>query len=214
MKFTKKPVEIEAMQFIGGWENASDILLWIASDPEKVLWREVVGQNADGKDVETMRSGKHSWFSHQDEMRTSNGEIYQLANPEHLSIYTLEGVMCADVGDWIIKGVKGEFYPCKPDIFEMTYTPSTDSGLARVTAERQRQIDVEGYSPAGDAGRVYQLATAGAAYALHAVGEPGEDFFPWSKAYWKPSDRLRDLEKAGALILAAIDSLLAEEHNV
>jgi hypothetical protein len=33
----------------------------------------------------------------------------------------LEGEMRGDVGDWIIKGVKGEFYPCKPDIFEATY---------------------------------------------------------------------------------------------
>lgn len=38
-------------------------------------------------------------------------------------IRTLEGVMRADVGDWIIRGVKGEFYPCKPDIFEATYEP-------------------------------------------------------------------------------------------
>lgn len=38
-----------------------------------------------------------------------------------LYITTLEGVMKADKGDWIIKGVKGEIYPCKPDIFELTY---------------------------------------------------------------------------------------------
>jgi len=36
-------------------------------------------------------------------------------------INTLEGKMLVNKGDWIIKGVKGEFYPCKPDIFEMTY---------------------------------------------------------------------------------------------
>ncbi len=36
-------------------------------------------------------------------------------------IETLEGTMKADIGDWIIKGVKGEFYPCKPDIFNATY---------------------------------------------------------------------------------------------
>lgn len=36
-------------------------------------------------------------------------------------IQTLEGVMRADEGDWIIRGVKGELYPCKPDIFEQTY---------------------------------------------------------------------------------------------
>jgi len=38
-----------------------------------------------------------------------------------LRIDTLEGTMAADPGDWVIKGVKGEFYPCKPDIFEATY---------------------------------------------------------------------------------------------
>jgi hypothetical protein len=38
-----------------------------------------------------------------------------------VKIYTLEGEMKADVGDWIIKGIKGEFYPCKPDIFEKSY---------------------------------------------------------------------------------------------
>ena len=36
-------------------------------------------------------------------------------------IKTLEGVMTANIGDFIIKGVNGEFYPCKPDIFEKTY---------------------------------------------------------------------------------------------
>ena len=39
-------------------------------------------------------------------------------------IPTLDGVMRASVGDWIIKGVNGEFYPCKPDIFEKTYEPA------------------------------------------------------------------------------------------
>lgn len=38
-----------------------------------------------------------------------------------INIKTLEGVMTARHRDWIIKGVKGEFYPCKPDIFELTY---------------------------------------------------------------------------------------------
>lgn len=41
-----------------------------------------------------------------------------------LVIKTLEGDMVASVGDWIIQGVKGEFYPCKPDIFAATYEPA------------------------------------------------------------------------------------------
>jgi hypothetical protein len=40
-----------------------------------------------------------------------------------LVIQTLEGEVTASPGDWIIKGVAGEFYPCKPDIFEATYEP-------------------------------------------------------------------------------------------
>lgn len=39
----------------------------------------------------------------------------------YIEIKTLEGTMRAELGDYIIKGVKGEFYPCKPDIFEATY---------------------------------------------------------------------------------------------
>ena len=42
-----------------------------------------------------------------------------------LEIHTLEGTMEAVEGDWIICGVKGEFYPCKPDIFEATYEAVT-----------------------------------------------------------------------------------------
>jgi len=45
-----------------------------------------------------------------------------------MDIPTLEGTMKATVGDWIIKGVKGEFYPCKPDIFEQTYELQETSG--------------------------------------------------------------------------------------
>jgi hypothetical protein len=46
---------------------------------------------------------------------------------ESLEIKTLEGVMTAGIGDWIIKGIKGEFYPCKDDIFRRTYEPCEDS---------------------------------------------------------------------------------------
>lgn len=42
----------------------------------------------------------------------------------YLVIATLEGPLHAAPNDWIIKGVKGEFYPCKPDIFEETYSPA------------------------------------------------------------------------------------------
>ena len=60
------------------------------------------------------------------EIQSLNGsrDIY-FANPEDsksdLLINTLEGVMRANKNDWIIKGISGELYPCKPDIFEQTY---------------------------------------------------------------------------------------------
>lgn len=82
-KFRKKPVEIEAEQFVV-WNN-QDI-------PEFVKLHEInfpVYKNHKGK-------------------------IY-------IIIPTLEGQHIASNLDWIIKGISGEFYPCKPDIFEKTY---------------------------------------------------------------------------------------------
>lgn len=58
-----------------------------------------------------------SWFLHCD----------PVPRQAPILIETLEGEMTAQVGDWIIKGVKGEFYPCKPDIFEATYEKEDDS---------------------------------------------------------------------------------------
>lgn len=49
------------------------------------------------------------------------GEGSQSLGPDDLTITTLEGTMKADVGDWIVRGVKGEHYPCKPEIFAATY---------------------------------------------------------------------------------------------
>lgn len=48
-------------------------------------------------------------------------EINKVKSDKGLIINTLEGNMLASFGDYIIKGVQGEFYPCKPDIFEQTY---------------------------------------------------------------------------------------------
>jgi hypothetical protein len=53
--------------------------------------------------------------------RYFNATIPDGENYDGLIIQTLEGAMLARIGDYIIKGVKGEFYPCKPDIFESTY---------------------------------------------------------------------------------------------
>ena len=58
-----------------------------------------------------------------DEMETFLGNL-PLTPIGALAIGTLEGTMFAERGDWVIRGVKGEFYPCKPDIFEATYDPA------------------------------------------------------------------------------------------
>lgn len=81
MKYKKKPVVIEAIQWTG--ENHRDI-------------DDFCGD-----------------------------AILNLVNPDDpkLVVRTLEGDMTASVGDYIIKGVKGEFYPCKPDVFAETYEP-------------------------------------------------------------------------------------------
>ena len=81
MKYRKKPVEIDAIQ-------------WVSDNIEQVY--EMLGDNLIIDTDEDEDEVKHF-------------------------INTLEGKMEMSWGDYIIKGVKGEFYPCKPDIFEMTY---------------------------------------------------------------------------------------------
>lgn len=56
-----------------------------------------------------------------DEIKEFCGEFFNYAHLGSLSIFTLEGRHIASVRDYIIKGVAGEIYPCKPDIFEKTY---------------------------------------------------------------------------------------------
>ena len=66
------------------------------------------------------------WFKDGDHWAVS---IYQSIDPDmagHGWIKTLEGGHIVTPGDWIITGVQGEHYPCKPDIFEATYEPVAD----------------------------------------------------------------------------------------
>lgn len=99
MKFRKRPVVIEAMQIHASIEVEEGESL----DPNTRAHAEIAGW--------LMSSGFREF--------KVDGE----SAPFGLSIQTLEGVMYAAPGDWIIKGVQGEFYPCKPDIFEATYEP-------------------------------------------------------------------------------------------
>lgn len=84
-KYRKKPVVIEAVQFLGESEPIREFVAMRCNIN--------FGLDADGNCAEVL-------------------------------IPTLEGTMTAQVRDWIIMGVNGEFYPCKPDIFEKTYEPA------------------------------------------------------------------------------------------
>ena len=58
------------------------------------------------------------------DLRSWGAPVVPIVGPgDALEVLTLEGRMMAQKGDWIIRGVKGEFYPCKPDVFEATYEP-------------------------------------------------------------------------------------------
>lgn len=100
MKYRKKPVVIEATQW---WKHGDHPAV------KKVIVQEYV----NGIAVETPGANTH-W--------------HELDTPEqaatHGWIRTLEGGHVVSPGDWIITGVKGEQYPCKPDIFELTYEPA------------------------------------------------------------------------------------------
>lgn len=92
MKYRKKPVVIDAIQWDGTDASTRQIL-------------EFRGQEV-ADDAMT-----------QDKFY----EYCEFVKEYGMAIQTLEGVHIASIDDYIIKGVKGEFYPCKPDIFEMTY---------------------------------------------------------------------------------------------
>ena len=94
--FRKKPVIIEAVQYTCTADNLREITDWARNCNSQAVRIDTETRN---------RSAEHP-----------EGFDYPV-----LKIETLEGVMQANVGDWIIKGVNGEFYPCKPDIFAKTY---------------------------------------------------------------------------------------------
>ena len=91
LRFTKRPVTIEAIQWTG--KNLREVITFTDGPP----------------DTRSHHAGM-AWEAYAD-----------LVARDGLKIYTLEGKMSAAIGDWIIKGVKGEHYPCKPDIFAATY---------------------------------------------------------------------------------------------
>ncbi len=105
-----------------------------------------------------------------------------------VDIKTLEGVMTANPGDWIIKGVAGEFYPCKPDIFAATYEPAGDPRMTtRQTPDAVRE------------------AVARIIYGRTPDANPFDKHSSIDFAYASEHSRARALEMADA-ILAALDS--------
>ncbi len=69
----------------------------------------------------------------------------QFAGGGRIDIHTLEGVMRAELGDWIICGVKGELYPCKPDIFEATYEAAGMNNYERLKVAIENAAAKEGF---------------------------------------------------------------------
>ena len=90
-RYRKKPVVIEAMRWDGTADNAVSIIQWMHDNGAQSRY-DCTTDPCSGD------SGGH-----------------------RIVISTLEGDMTASAGDWIIRGVQGEFYPCRSDIFEMTY---------------------------------------------------------------------------------------------
>lgn len=86
------------------------------------------------------------------------------------------------------------------------------TGAERIAAERQRQIDAEGWTAEHDRGghHPWQLLDAACCYAqppqTRHEGSKAPWGWPWEPRWWKPKDRLRDLERGGALAQAAMDA--------
>lgn len=78
------------------------------------------------------------WIRDNDGSAWLETRIATASRPAVIAIETLEGTMNAQPGDWIIRGVQGEFYPCKPDIFEATYKPAQGGFIAPHVSEETR----------------------------------------------------------------------------
>lgn len=93
----------------------------------------------------------------------------------------------------------------------MTERYMGSEALAEILRERQRQIEVEGWTPAhDDEHEDGALTQAAACYALAAAGHKGSivtQFWPWQAAWWKPYSKRRDLVRAAALIVAEIERM-------
>jgi hypothetical protein len=89
------------------------------------------------------------------------------------------------------------------------------TGIERIAKERKRQVGKERWTKAHDDGHVNdELARAAACYALAYEEEKRLPVdWPWERESWKPCSRVRNLEKAGALIAAEIDRLLRLEEE-
>lgn len=105
-KWRKKPVEIEAVQFAG---NIDGVLTFHAHSFNRRDLGKLPPWLTEALDAPHEQVG--AMFPDGDDTDSA-------------LIFTLEGVHRADPGDWIIRGVKGELYPCKPDIFAATYEPA------------------------------------------------------------------------------------------
>lgn len=105
MKYRKKPVVIEAMQWDGSAKSLRGLARWANAHP---------GINLPGEEG----AEDEPWIDWVAEGTDDNVHDVQ--------VHTLEGSMGVSPGDYVIRGVKGEFYPCKPDIFEATYEPEPD----------------------------------------------------------------------------------------
>lgn len=106
--YRKRPVEVRAMRLVGTAGETAQVTGWM--NREGYPW--LVG---DATQPDTLRE-----LDLHDDHRPSRGIYIDPANG-NLLIRTLEGDMRATYGDYIIQGVAGEFYPCKPDIFQKTY---------------------------------------------------------------------------------------------
>lgn len=96
------------------------------------------------------------------------------------------------------------------------------TGIERIAAERTRQVEVEGWDAEHDRGHALELVKAATSY-LHDVIRQYENpyqapetrrrsrLWPWAARFWKPGTVARDLEKAGALVAAALDALSESE---
>lgn len=185
-RYRKKPVVIEAICYDGSIDSADEIIAWTARSTTPAFEEYPDAVAVDRANIEQI------------------GLIYpRPIEPERrvLRVRTLEsgaGSHIVDVDDWVIRGVQGEHYPCKPAIFYASYEPALDGSLPVATDHGERDALIADLSRMTRLHELAQRAMLSANQTSRDIAELATAYFDAKEPLEVVADAARGLRKHAA----------------